>query len=152
MEGIVMKVILKEDLKKLGSKGDIVNVSDGYARNFLIPKGLVKKATEGNINQLAHKEKAKKKKKAEKTSEAKEIAAQLEKEKFVISVKAGENGRLFGSVNTKDIADTVNKAGYSIDKRKIDLDESIKSLGVHNIKVKLFKNVDANLKIEVVEA
>lgn len=147
-----MQVILKEDVKKLGSKGDIVKVSDGYARNFLIPKGLVEKATEGNVNELAHKKKVMKKKKAEKTSEAKEIAAELEKEMFVISVKAGENGRLFGSVTTKDIADTVNKAGYSIDKRKIDMDEHIKSLGVHNIKVKIFKDVVANLKIKVVEA
>ena len=146
-----MKVILKKDVKKLGSKGDVVKVSDGYARNFLIPKGLVEEATEGNINQLKHKEKVKKKKEAEKISEAEEMAAELEKEKFVISVKAGENGRLFGSVTTKDIADAVNKTGYKIDKRKIDLDEHIKSLGVHNIKVKVYKDVEANLKIQVVE-
>lgn len=147
-----MKVILKKDVKKLGSKGDIVNVSDGYARNFLIPKGLVKEATKGNLNQLKHKEKVQQRKEEEKHSEAKELANKLEKEKFVISVKAGENGRLFGSVTTKDIADAVKKAGYKIDKRKLDLDEHIKSLGVHNVKVKLYQNVEANLKIQVVEA
>ncbi|MFP4016001.1 MAG: 50S ribosomal protein L9 [Halanaerobiales bacterium] len=147
-----MKVILRKDVKKLGSKGDIVKVSDGYARNYLIPKGMADEATAGNLNQLKHKEKVQQRKEAENIAEAKEMAGKLEKEKFVISVKAGENGRLFGSVTTKDIADTVNKAGYKIDKRKIDLDEHIKSLGVHNIKVKLYQDVEANLKIQVVEA
>lgn len=147
-----MKVILKEDVKKLGSKGEVVNVSDGYARNYLIPRGLVEVATEGGIKQLKQQEKARKKKKSEETSEAKEIASKLEKEKFVISVKAGEGGRLFGSVTTKDIADAVKKAGYSIDKRKIELSENIKSLGVHNIRVKLYEDVTANLRIQVVEA
>ncbi|MFP4661789.1 MAG: 50S ribosomal protein L9 [Halanaerobiales bacterium] len=147
-----MKVILRKDVKKLGSKGDVVKVSDGYARNFLIPKGMAEEATEGHLNQLKHKEKVQQRKEAEKISEAEKIAEKLEKEKFEISVKAGENGRLFGSVTTKDIADTVNKAGYKIDKRKIDLDEHIKSLGVHNIKVKLYQDVEANLKIQIVEA
>lgn len=147
-----MKVILKEDVKKLGLKGDLVNVSDGYARNFLIPRGLVEEATEGSIKQLKQKVKANKRKKIEKASEAKEVATELEKEKFVISVKSGENGRLFGSVTTKDIADAVKKAGYKIDKRKISLSENIKSLGVHNIQVKLYEGVSANLKIQVVEA
>lgn len=147
-----MKVILKKDVKKLGSKGDIVKVSDGYARNFLIPKGLVEEATSGNLNELKHKEKVQKRKEEESIKEAKQLANKLEKEKFVISVKAGENGRLFGSVTTKDIAKSVKKAGYKIDKRKIDLDEHIKSLGVHNIKVKLYQDVEATLKVQVVEA
>jgi len=147
-----MKVILKEDVKNLGSKGDLVIVSDGYARNYLMPRGLAEVATEGGIKQIKQQEKARKKKKIEETSEAKEIASKLEKEKFVISVKAGEGGRLFGSVTTKDIADAVKKAGYSIDKRKIVLSENIKSLGVHNIRVKLYKDVTANLRIQVVEA
>jgi len=147
-----MKVILKEDVKNLGSKGDLVIVSDGYARNYLMPRGLAEVATEGGIKQIKQQEKARKKKKIEETSVAKEIASKLEKEKFVISVKAGEGGRLFGSVTTKDIADLVKKAGYSIDKRKIVLSENIKSLGVHNIRVKLYKDVTANLRIQVVEA
>ncbi|MFW6022854.1 MAG: 50S ribosomal protein L9 [Bacillota bacterium] len=147
-----MKVILKEDVKKLGKKGDLTNVSDGYARNYLFPKGLAEEATQSNISKLKHKEKVKKKKRAERKEDAKKIAEELEKEKFVIAVKAGENGRLFGSVTTKDIAEKVEEAGYEIDKRKIDLNEHIKSLGVHNIKVKIYEDVEATLKIQVVEA
>jgi|LSQX01.1.fsa_nt_gb large subunit ribosomal protein L9 len=146
-----MKVILKEDVKNLGSKGDVVNVSDGYARNYLIPRGLAEIATEGGLKQLQMQEKAREKRKLEEAAEAKEIAAKLEKEKFVIKVKAGEGGRLFGSVTTKDIADVVKKAGYNIDKRKIELSENIKSLGLHKIKVKLYEDITADLTIQVAE-
>ena len=146
-----MKVILKEDVKNLGSKGDVVNVSDGYARNYLIPRGLAEIATEGGLKQLQMQEKAREKRKLEEATEAKEIAAKLEKEKFVIKVKAGEGGRLFGSVTTKDIADVVKKAGYNIDKRKIELSENIKSLGLHKIKVKLYEDITADLTIQVAE-
>lgn len=147
-----MEVILKEDVKKLGPKGKVIKVSDGYARNYLFPRGLAEEATEGNKKQLKLQEKAQKKKQIEEASEAKEIARELEKEKFVISVKAGESGRLFGSVTTKDIADAVNKTGYMIDKRKIELSENIKSLGTHNIRVRLYENVTANIRIQVIEA
>lgn len=146
-----MKVILKKDVKDVGKKGEVANVSDGYARNFLIPKGLAEEATKATLNELKHKSKVAKKKKAEAKKEAEKLASKLEKESFQVSVKAGENGRLFGSVTTKDIASAVKKAGYKIDKRKIDLDEYIKSLGVHKVKVKLHENVDATLTIKVVE-
>lgn len=147
-----MKVILKEDVKKLGKKGDIVKVADGYGRNYLLPKGLAEVATESNLNELKNKEKVRKRKEKERIAEARELAARLEKEKFVISVKAGENGRLFGSVTTKDIAEAVKKAGYEIDKRKIDLNEHIKSLGTHRVNVKIYEDISATLKVQVVEA
>ena len=147
-----MKVILKEDVKNLGSKGDIVNVSDGYARNYLFPRGLAEEANKGNIQQLKERQKAMQKKMQEEKAAAKEMASRMEKEKFVIAVKAGEQGRLFGSVTTKDIADAVAKAGYEIDRRKIQLDENIKSLGVHKVKVRLYEDVTADIKIQVVEA
>ncbi|HLV10686.1 MAG TPA: 50S ribosomal protein L9 [Halanaerobiales bacterium] len=147
-----MEVILKEDVKKLGKRGEVVKVADGYGRNYLIPRGLAEEATTGNVKQLKNKLKAKKRKISVQIAEAKELAEKLEAEKYEISVKAGEKGRLFGSVTTKDIADLVEKAGYNIDKRKIDLDEHIKSLGVHKVKVKLVEDVEAILNIEVVEA
>lgn len=147
-----MKVILKSDVKKLGSKGDIVKVSDGYARNFLMPKGLAEEATQSNLNELKHKEKIRERKYKENLTEAEELASKLEEKDFVIAVKAGENGRLFGSVTTKDIAKAVKKEGFKIDKRKIDLSDHIKSLGVHKVKVKIFKDVEATLKVKVVEA
>lgn len=147
-----MEVILQKDVKKLGNEGDVVKVSDGYARNYLIPKGLAVEATSGKIKQLKQKEKARKKKEMEKIAEAEKMAQKMESEKFVLSVKAGENGRLFGSITTKDIAEAVKKAGYEIDKRKIDLDENIKTLGTHKVSVKIYKDVSATLKIQVVEA
>src|SRR5690554_2594036 len=134
MEVNKMEVILKEDVKKLGKRGEVVKVADGYGRNYLIPRGLAEEATTGNVKQLKNKLKAKKRK----------ISVQI--------AEAEEKGRLFGSVTTKDITDLVEKAGYNIDKRKIDLDEHIKSLGVHKVKVKLVEDVEAILNIEVVEA
>ncbi len=147
-----MEVILQKDVKKLGNQGDVVNVSDGYARNYLIPKGLAVEATSGKKKQIKQKERAQERKENQKTSEAKKMAQKMEAEKFVLSVKAGEKGRLFGSVTTMDIAEAVNKKGYDIDKRKIDLDENIKSLGTHKVSVKIYKDVTASLKIQVVEA
>jgi len=147
-----MKVILKEDVKKTGKKGDIVKVADGYGRNYLLPRGLAEEATEGSIKQLKDRQKAKERRFNEQVAEAEKLAKKIEQETFKIPVKAGENGRLFGSVTTKDIADAVKKAGYEIDKRKIALDEHIKSLGVHKIRVKIFEDVEATLNIQVVEA
>ncbi|NLJ83883.1 MAG: 50S ribosomal protein L9 [Halanaerobiaceae bacterium] len=147
-----MKVILKADVKNLGSKGDIVNVSDGYARNYLFPRGLAEEANKGNVQQLKERQKAVQRRMEEEKAAAKEMASRMEKEKFVIAVKAGEQGRLFGSVTTKDIADAVAKAGYEIDRRKIQLEENIKALGVHRVKVRLYEDVTADIKIQVVEA
>lgn len=147
-----MKVILKEDVKKLGKRGDIVKVADGYGRNYLIPRGLAEEATEGSLSKLKHKKRVLERQENVRHAEAKELADKLEEKKYTISVKAGEKGRLFGSVTTMDIADAVKKAGYEIDKRKIELDDHIKALGTYEIKVKLYEDISATLKIEVVEA
>jgi large subunit ribosomal protein L9 len=146
-----MEVILKEDIEKLGSEGEVVEVADGYARNFLFPRRLAVKATKGKLKHLKHRRNKKQKKEAEQIKDAKKMAKDLEGQKFKFPVKAGENGRLFGSVTTKNIAKKVKKAGYKIDKREIDLDDNIKSLGIHKVPVKLYKKVVADLKIEVVE-
>lgn len=147
-----MEVILQEDVKKLGNKGEVVKVASGYARNYLLPKGLAVEATSAKLNNLKHRKKVIAKKVAKNKQAAEGLASQLAKETFVLAVKSGEKGRLFGSITTKDIADVVNKKGYEIDKRKIDLDQNIKSLGVHRVSVKIFKNVSATLTLKVVEA
>ena len=146
-----MKVVLKEDVKNLGSKGDIVDAADGYARNYLMPRGLAAEATKQKIKEMKEKEAKKNRLENEKREDANKLKSKLESEKFEIKVKAGDNGRLFGSVNTKDIAEAAAEKDYDIDKRKIDLDDSIKSLGMHTVEVKLYDDITANLKINVKE-
>lgn len=146
-----MKVILTEDVKKLGSKGDVVDVADGYARNYLFPRGMAAEATKGKMKEIKEKEAKKKRLESEKREEAEKLKSKIESEKFVLKVKAGEQGRLFGSVNTKDIAEAAAEKGYDIDKRKIELNDSIKNLGVHNVTVKLYDDITADLKIDVQE-
>ncbi|MFW6000952.1 MAG: 50S ribosomal protein L9 [Halanaerobium sp.] len=146
-----MKVILREDVKKLGSKGDVVDVADGYARNYLFPRGMAAEATKGKMKEIEEQEAKKERLAAERKEEAEKLKSKLESEKFVLKVKAGEQGRLFGSVNTKDIAEAAAEKGYDIDKRKIELDDSIKNLGVHNVNVKLYDDITAELKVDVQE-
>ncbi|MFO7818858.1 MAG: 50S ribosomal protein L9 [Halanaerobacter sp.] len=148
-----MKVILKEDVSDLGEKGDVVEVADGHARNYLLPRGLAKEATKQNLNNLKQKKKSRQKKEAEKRAEAQEKAEELEGLILEIAVKAGDNNRLFGSVTSMDIADKIEEeAGEKIDKRNIQLDENIKSLGVKAVDVKLHKDVTATVKVKVIEA
>ncbi|PRX31828.1 LSU ribosomal protein L9P [Orenia metallireducens] len=148
-----MKVILQKDVKGLGKKGEVVNASDGHARNYLLPRGLAKEANEGNIHNLKQKKKAKKRKKERELEEAQEQAKSLEGKIFTFKVKAGENGRLFGSVTTSDIADKIEqKTGQKIDKRKIDLNDNIRTLGTKKVSIKLHKNVTADVKVKVTEA
>mgnify|MGYP006296719033 CR=1 FL=1 len=146
-----MKVVLTEDVKKLGSKGDVVEAADGYARNYLMPRGLAVEATKQKIKELEEKEAKKNRLESEKREDANNLKSKLESEKFELKVKAGDNGRLFGSVNTKDIAEAASAKGYDIDKRKIDLDDSIKSLGMHTVPVKIYDDITANLKVNVKE-
>lgn len=146
-----MKIVLTEDVKKLGSKGDVVDAADGYARNYLMPRGLAVEATQQKIKELKEKEAKKNRLKNEKREDAEKLKSKLESEKFEIKVKAGEQGRLFGSVNTKDIAEAASAKGYDIDKRKLELDDSIKSLGMHNVKIKLYDDISASLKVNVKE-
>ncbi len=147
-----MKVILLEDVKSLGKKGQIVNVSDGYARNFVLPKKLGLEATSKNLNDLKL-QKANEEKVAQQIlDEAKELAKKVEAGKVEVKIKVGEGGRTFGSVSTKEIAVAVKEQmGYDIDKKKIQLKDAIKTLGTHVVSVKLHQKVTAELKVIVTE-
>lgn len=147
-----MKVILLQDVKSLGKKGEIVNVNDGYARNFILPKKLGIEATSKNINDLklqkAHEDKVA----AEQLAAAKVLAEELKNKSVELKMKVGEGGRTFGAISTKEIAAAAKEQlGYELDKKKISVDEPIKSLGVHNVKIKLHLKVTADLKVKVTE-
>ena len=147
-----MKIILLEDVKSLGKKGEIVNVSDGYARNFVLPKKLGLEATSKNLNdfklQKANEEKVAK----QILDEAKALAEKVEAGKVEVKIKVGEGVRTFGSVSTKEIAIALKEQmGYDIDKKKIQLKDTIKTLGTHNVPVKLHQKVTAELKVIVTE-
>ena len=148
-----MKVILLEDVKALGKKGQIVNVNDGYARNFILPKKLGLEANNKNLNDLKLKKANDEKIAQEKLEEAQELGKKIEAGKVELAIKVGEGGRTFGSVSTKEIAAAVKEQmGYDIDKKKIQLKEAIKALGTHNVPVKLHTKVTAELKVVVKEA
>lgn len=148
-----MKVILLEDVKALGKKGEIVNVSDGYARNCILPKKLGLEATSKNLNDLKLKKANEEKIAKEQLEEAKALGKKLEAGKVELAIKVGEGGRAFGSVSSKEISIAVKEQmGYDIDKKKIQLKDAIKSLGAHNVPVKLHPQVTAELKVIVTEA
>ena len=148
-----MKVILLEDVKALGKKGEIVNVNDGYARKFIFAKKLGLEATSKNLNDLKL-QKANEDKKAQALlEEAQELAKKVEAGKVTLSIKVGEGGRTFGSVSSKEIAAEVKKQmNLDIDKKKIQLKDAIKTLGTHAVPVKLHAKVTAELKVVVTEA
>ena len=147
-----MKVILQADVKGTGKKGQICEVSDGYARNFLIPQKLAVEATSGNMQDIAHKKAMEDKRKEKEKQDALALAKQLNDLRVTIAVKTGEGGRLFGSVTNKEIADTLKKAHkIEIDKRKIEMKESVKNLGTYTVHVKLHPDVSAELKVSVTE-
>lgn len=148
-----MKVILLEDVKALGKKGEIVNVNDGYARNCILPKKLGLEATAKNLNDLKLKKQNDEKVAQEQLDDAKALAAKIEAGKVELSIKVGEGGRTFGSVSSKEIAAAVKEQmGYDIDKKKIQLKDAIKTLGTHVVPVKLHPKVTAELKVVVKEA
>lgn len=147
-----MKVILLENVKSLGKKGEIVNVNDGYARNFILPKKLGVEATGKNLNDLKLQKNNEKKVAQENLDAAKELVAELSAGKVELAIKVGEGGRTFGSVSSKEIAVAVkDQMQLDIDKKKIQLKESIKSLGTHIVTVKLHPEVSAELKVVVKE-
>lgn len=147
-----MKVILNQDVKSLGKKGDIVNVSDGYARNKIIPGGLGVEATPANMNNLKLQKANAEKRAQENLEAAKALAAELEKIEVTTTIKTGEGGRSFGSVSTKEIAEEcVKQHGIELDKKKIILDEPIKMPGYVEVGVKLHPEVTAKLKVHVKE-
>ncbi|HNZ82570.1 MAG TPA: 50S ribosomal protein L9 [Sedimentibacter sp.] len=147
-----MKVILLEDVKNVGKKGQIINAKDGYARNFLFPKNIAIEATEVNLKNLENAKKKKEEKEREAFEEARVLEEELMQKVIVIKTKAGENGKLFGSITTKEISELLEKEHkIIIDKKKFDLDEPIKTLGEYNVKIKLHPMVNAKLKVIVTE-
>ena len=147
-----MKVILLKDIKGTGKKGEVINASDGHARNYLIPRGLAKEATEGNVRELEHQKASIKKKQDDEFEEAKLLAERIEKIQVVFHAKAGDGGRLFGSITNKDIADELkDKHGLDIDKKKIALDQPIRTLGSTQVTVKVYPKVSAQFVVKVIE-
>lgn len=147
-----MKVILSEDVKSLGKKGEIVNVSDGYARNFILKTGKGVEATAANLNTLKLQKANDEKIAKENFENAKELAEKLSSATVTIRIRTGEGGKLFGAIASKEIAAAVKEqCGLDVDKKKIVLDDPIKELGTHVVKVKLHKEVTAELTVNVAE-
>ncbi len=146
-----MKVILRENYEPLGKSGTVLEVKDGYARNFLIPRGIVYPATPKYQRMLEEEERLRKKREVFKVKSAQELAEALSKATVIAQRKAGEEGRLFGSVTSQDIADLLAEQGIEVDKRKIVLDEPIRLLGTYQVRVHLHQDVEALLQVSVVK-
>lgn len=145
-----MRVILLEDVKKTGKKGDLLNVAEGYARNFLIPRGLAVEATQGKINELDRQNQIKADKQKKASEDARQLGRRMEGLKVAMTARVGDAGKLFGAISSKDIADAVKKQhGLSVDKKKILLDAPIKTLGAHDVAVKLHPQVQVSIIVEV---
>lgn len=145
-----MKLILLADVKSVGKKGDLVEVSDGYGQNFLIPRKLGAPATTGAVNKRKKEMADQSSKKSRELEAAKQLAASLEVKPLVLSVKVGNNGKLFGSVTSSDIAAAVkSQFGVKLDKKKLDMPKSIRQLGQHKVKARVYKGVQANLTVEL---
>jgi large subunit ribosomal protein L9 len=145
-----MKLILKEDYGKLGKVGDVVTVKDGYARNFLIPKKIAYLANDGNVRRLEEEKKLRAVREKKEHKSAADIAVEIEKLSLTIPVQVGEDDKLYGSVTSQMIADSLKEKGFEIDKKKIELDEPIKVLGIYTINVKLHPEVTGKVKVWVV--
>ena len=145
-----MKVILTADVKSQGKKGDVINVSDGYANNFLFKNGLAVPANAGNVNINNARKKAEEEKIAAETQAARALAKKLEAVSLSVALEVGANGKAFGSVSAKEVSEELAKLGYEIDRKKIEMD-SIKTVGNFTATVKLYKGVNAKLKIAVVQ-
>lgn len=145
-----MKVILLQDVKDIGKKDDIVNVSDGYARNFLFPRKWAMEATENAIKVVERKREAERRKEAEARAAAEQIAVKLKNKVVILKVKCGEKGRLYGSVTAQEVADAI-KAGYDVevDKRKVEIKEPVRQLGDYEVNVRLYPNVSSKMILRV---
>ena len=146
-----MKIILKENIEKLGDKNEIVNVKDGYARNYLFPKNLALKATKSNVNVIKELEKVKEKKEKSVTRTAQKLSDKLKNISITVSTEAGEDEKIFGSVTTQQIAELLDEKGFKIDKHQIIIETPIKNLGVFNISIKIHKEITAEVKLWVVK-
>lgn len=145
-----MKVILRKNFDQLGKVGEIVSVKDGYARNYLIPRQIAYQATVGNIRTLEEEKKQLQKKEAKELEAAQKFAAELEKVSITIPVTVGEEDKIFGSVTSQMIADALKEKGHEVDKRKIEITEPIKSLGIYSVTIKIHPSVSAIVKTWVV--
>jgi large subunit ribosomal protein L9 len=145
-----MKVILRQDFEQLGRVGDVVEVKDGYARNYLIPRKIAYRATESSVRQLEEEKKqhGRQLEKEKRTSE--NLAAEIEKVSITIQMKVGEEDKLFGSVTSQMVADSLKEKGFTIDKRQIELEDAIKALGIYNVGIKLPGGVNGKVKVWVV--
>lgn len=145
-----MIVILKKDVKGTGKAGDIVKVSDGYARNLLLPKGLADEATKNNVHSLEKAKAKREEEEAEAREKAEKLAEEMKKMKVTIVTKSGEGGRLFGSITSKDIAEALKEQhGLVVDKKKIVLEQPIKEIGVTRVKVKIYPEITGVIAVEV---
>lgn len=146
-----MKVILMKDVKALGKKGDVKEVADGYARNYLFPRSLAVEASTGNMKNLDQEKQTAKHRKEVEEAKARELAERLNKVEVTFKVKVGEGGRLFGSITGKEIAEEIKRvSGIGVDKKQIELDEVIKTLGQHPVGIKLYPGVVAKVSIRVI--
>jgi len=145
-----MKVILRREHEKLGQIGAMVDVKDGYARNFLIPKGIAYPATAGSMRALEEEKKQAARRLGKELKASEKLAGELEKVSITLQMKVGEDEKLFGAVTSQMIADSLKEKGFDIDKRIIELDEPIKALGIYNVNVKLHANVSGKVKVWVV--
>lgn len=146
-----MKVIFLKDVKGQGKKGQVKEVSEGYARNYLIPRGLATAANESNLKQLEQLNKAESRRKAQEKEDAEKLSVKLKDITLGFKVKAGEGGRLFGSITSKQIAEELDKKGIKVDRRKILLDDPIRSLGVTKVQIRLHPEVTAEVNVQVTE-
>ena len=146
-----MEVILRNAIDKLGHPGDVVTVSAGYARNYLVPRGFAFPATEGNKKRISQEKTRLETAEGQRRAAAEEIAKKLEEVSITFAARVGEEGKLFGSVTTQDIADQLAAQGYTIEKRQVDLHEPIKALGVYRIPIKLHADVKPEIKVWVIK-
>jgi large subunit ribosomal protein L9 len=145
-----MKVILTEEIRGLGTRGEVVTVKDGYARNFLLPKNLAREATTGNLKQIEHERRKWALLANQEKDEAQKAADKVKGAKVQIEKRVGEHGHLFGSVTANEIADALAAKGIEVDKRRIELAQPIKSIGVHDVEVRLHRDVTAQIQVEVI--
>jgi large subunit ribosomal protein L9 len=145
-----MKVILRQNFEGLGQIGQVIDVKEGYARNYLIPRKFAYPALQGNVKALEEEKKNLEKKRIQELASAEAFAAELEKVSVTIPVQVGEEDKIFGSVTNQMIAEALKEKGHDIDRRKIDIEEPIKSLGIYGINIKLHPNVNAKVKVWVV--
>jgi large subunit ribosomal protein L9 len=145
-----MKVILIEEIRGLGTRGDVVTVKDGYARNFLLPKNLAREATTGNMKQIEHERRKWGLLAQEEQNAAQKQADSVKGMKIQIEKRVGEHGHLFGSVTANEIADALEAKGINVDKRRIELGSPIKNIGLHDVEIRLHRDVTAHIQVEVV--